>query len=56
MAAADFGACVTTAVATALGGFTCALLPTWRGHGSNGGWVGGTDENERPLHLADSPS
>ncbi|KAE9009027.1 hypothetical protein PR003_g16025 [Phytophthora rubi] len=46
MVAADFGACVAAAVATALGSFTCALPPTCRG----------TDANERALYLAVSPS
>ncbi|KAE8895011.1 hypothetical protein PF005_g24545 [Phytophthora fragariae] len=53
-----FGACVAcaaAAVATALDGFTCALPPAWRGQGSDGVWVGGTDANERALHLAVSP-
>ncbi|KAE8886035.1 hypothetical protein PF005_g13577 [Phytophthora fragariae] len=35
MVAAAFGACVVAVVATALGGFTCALPPTWRGRGSD---------------------
>ncbi|KAE9035450.1 hypothetical protein PR002_g7569 [Phytophthora rubi] len=56
MATAVFGACVAAAVATAPGGFTCALPPTWRGQGSDGGWVGGTDANECALHVAVSPS
>ncbi|KAE9027728.1 hypothetical protein PF010_g2984 [Phytophthora fragariae] len=52
MVTAAFGACVpcvAAAVATALGGFTCALPPTWRGQGGDGGWIGGTDANERAL-------
>ncbi|KAE9031059.1 hypothetical protein PR003_g11175 [Phytophthora rubi] len=53
--AAAFGACVAAAVATAPGGFTCALPPTWWGLGSDGEWVGATDANERTLHVAVSP-
>ncbi|KAE9003083.1 hypothetical protein PR003_g17502 [Phytophthora rubi] len=55
MVTAAFGACVpcvAAAVTTALGGFTCALPPTWRGQGGDGGWVGGTDANERALQRS----
>ncbi|KAE8900089.1 hypothetical protein PF005_g27669 [Phytophthora fragariae] len=57
MVAADFGACVAAAVATPLGGFTCALSPTWRGQGSDGdGLEAPTQTSVLFLHLAVSPS